>query len=184
MSFLNQKKKVVTRINIDRKHQVLENYNLLKDAKNDESEIISDQKILIWNNSKKDRFFDMPFRLIKVLTPKQEIWILTNIFDLSACEIAQVYRRRWDIEVFFRFIKQELNCKHFLAHNQNGLMVYIYMILILAILLILYKTLNSLSGFKFVKINFFRELENEIICDLIKIAGGNPQIFLEKFGLL
>lgn len=183
IEFSQSKKKVVTRIKVDRKHQVLENYNLPEIAENDEGEIISDQKILLWD-SEKNKFFNTPFRLIRISTPKQEIWILTNIFDLSAYEIAQVYRRRWDIEVFFRFIKQELNYKHFLARNQNGLMVYIYMILILAILLILYKTLNSLTGFKFVKIAFFQELENEIICDLIKISGGNPQIFLEKFGLL
>lgn len=183
IKFSESSKQIVARIKVDRKHEVLENYKLSEVIKNNEGKIISDQKILL-RNSKKDNFFDTPFRLIKVLTSEQEIWILTNIFYLNACEIAQIYRRRWDIEVFFRFIKQELNCKHFLARNQNGLMVYIYMILILAILLILYKTLNSLTGFKFVKIAFFQELENEIICDLIKISGGNPQIFLEKFGLL
>ena len=183
IEFDQSKKKIVTRIKVERKHRVLEDYKLSEFSDNGEGQVTSDQKILL-QIPNVDKFFDTPFRLIKVLTPKQEIFILTNIFDLSAYEVAQVYRRRWDIEVFFRFIKQELNCKHFLAHNKNGLMVYIYMILILAILLLLYKTLNSLKGFKFVKIAFFQELENEIICDLIKMSGGNPTIFLEKFGLL
>jgi len=182
ITFDELNKKFVTRIKVDRKHQVLENYKLPDFPDNNEGRIIADQKITLWDKEK-NKFFDIPFRLIKVLTPKQEIWILTNISDLSAYEVAQVYRRRWDIEVFFRFIKQELNCKHFLARNRNGLMVYIYMILILAILLLLYKTLNSLKGFKFVKVAFFRELQNEIICDLIKMSGGDPEIFLKKFGL-
>ena len=113
ITFDELNKKFVTRIKVDRKHQVLENYKLPDFSDNNEGQIIADQKITLWDNEK-NKFFDIPFRLIKVLTPKQEIWILTNIFDLSAYEVAQVYRRRWDIEVFFRFIKQELNCKHFL----------------------------------------------------------------------
>ena len=47
---------------------------------------------------------DTPLRLIVVKTKTEqpkEFWFVTNDFSLSAKEVAQAYRRRWDIEVFF-----------------------------------------------------------------------------------
>ena len=38
---------------------------------------------------------------------ENDICFITNDFDLSPLEIAEAYRRRWDIEVFFRFLKQD-----------------------------------------------------------------------------
>lgn len=172
----------VTRIKLDRTYKILETY-FLKDSGVSPGTILSDQKIIL-RNDKKERYFDTPFRLITVqnITGKEELRLLTNSLTLSAEEVAEVYRRRWEIEVFFKFIKQELNLKHFLARNINGLMVYIYTILIFSILLLIYKVKNSLSGFKFVKWDFFHELEAEIISDIVVICGGNPTIFLEKYG--
>ncbi len=41
-------------------------------------------------------------RLIKMLNKEgNELWFLTNLFDMSSLDIAELYRRRWDIEVFF-----------------------------------------------------------------------------------
>ena len=45
-------------------------------------------------------------------------------------EVAEIYRRRWDIEVFFRFLKQELSFSHFLSVNENSMQVILYMTLI------------------------------------------------------
>lgn len=172
----------VTRARVNRKHKVIEINSKLIEPSDD---IISDEIIVLKNKTTK-QFFSEKLRLVKVFqkSSTEELWLLTNIFDLSPQEISKIYQRRWDIEVLFRFIKQELNLKHFLARNMNGMMVYIYMILIMAILLLMYKTANSLVGYKLAKIDFFQEIENEIICDLIRVSGGNPNIFLERFGLL
>ena len=45
----------------------------------------------------------------------QRILVLTNDFELSAKDIADYYKKRWDIEVFFRFLKQELNLSHLVS---------------------------------------------------------------------
>jgi IS4 transposase len=66
------------------------------------------------------------FRLVIVESKAEEgkeYWFLTNDFECSAKEIAQAYRRRWDIEVFFRFLKQELNVSHPASLNKNGTQV-------------------------------------------------------------
>jgi len=176
----NSEAMFVTRIKVGRKHEVLETY--YEQSAPNIGSVISDQSVVLWNVSS-EIFFSVPFRLIKVLGNQNiEIWILTNIFTMPAEEITEIYRRRWDIEVLFRFIKQELNLKHFLARNLNGLRAYMYMILIMSILLLMYKTANSLTGFKFVKIAFFQDIENAIICDLITVSGGNPAIFLKRVG--
>ena len=52
---------------------------------------------------------------------ENRICFITNDMELPAKEIAEIYRRRWDIEVFFRFLKQELSFSHFLSVNENGL---------------------------------------------------------------
>ncbi|MGL9726051.1 MAG: transposase [Wolbachia sp.] len=50
-----------------------------------------------------------------------EIWFLANLFEMPAYEVTELYRRRWDIKVFFKFIKQNLGYKHFLSHTMNGM---------------------------------------------------------------
>ena len=69
------------------------------------------------------------FRLITV----EQGWrnIVVSDMDLDAEVITEFYRSRWAIEVFFRFVKQELNFSHFMSTNQNGIKIILYMILIL-----------------------------------------------------
>lgn len=69
---------------------------------------------------------DGHFRLVVVESKAQAGKIfrfLTRDFACSAKEIAQAYRRRWDIEIFFRFLKQELNVSHPVSLNRNGMQV-------------------------------------------------------------
>jgi IS4 transposase len=67
-------------------------------------------------------------------------------------EIAEIYRQRWDIEVFFRYLKQNLNLKHIVSRNENAIKVMLYMTLILSILIIVYKKKNKISSYKIAKL--------------------------------
>ena len=93
---------------------------------------------------------------------------------MTSIEIADAYKLRWDIEVFFKFLKQNLQFKHFITHNLNGMMVYVYSILIAAILFIIFKHQNKLTGFKIPLLQFTLEIEKEIIRDLVILCGGDP----------
>ncbi|WP_425386687.1 transposase [Wolbachia endosymbiont (group A) of Barypeithes pellucidus] len=79
---------------------------------------------------------------------------------MPAYEVTELYRRRWDIEVFFKFIKQNLGYKHFLSHAMNGIKVYIYMIIITALLFLVYKIRNNLRGFKIALLQFTLDLND------------------------
>ena len=122
---------------------------------------------------------ETPFRLIVAKTKvedSKDFWFITNDFDLSAKEVAQAYRRRWDIEVFFRFIKQELNVSHLVSLNKNGIEVMLYMTLIVAMLILIYKKANKI-GYKTAKRRFKMELRNLAIAMIIVICEGNLDHF-------
>lgn len=127
----------------------------------------------------REEIVDTPFRLIiaKTKTEKpKEFWFITNDFDLSAKEVAQAYRRRWDIEVFFRFIKQELNVSHLVSLNKNGIEVMLYMTLIVAMLILIYKKANQI-GYKTAKRRFKMELRNLAIAMIVVVCEGKLDHF-------
>ncbi len=116
------------------------------------------------------------FRLVVVKNknnPEKVFWFITNDFELTAKEVADYYRRRWDIEVFFRFIKQELNVSHLVSMSKNGIEVMIYMTLIVAMLILIYKKGNNL-GYKTAKRRFVLELRELITAIMITLSGGDP----------
>ena len=65
-------------------------------------------------------------------------WIATNRYDLSAEQIAEAYKLRWDIENFFAWWKRHLKVYHLIARSRHGLMVQILAGLITYLLLAIY----------------------------------------------
>ncbi|MBK5722314.1 transposase [Dysgonomonas sp. Marseille-P4677] len=107
-------------------------------------------------NRWKEELVETPFRLIIAQSkqePNKEFWFISNEFDFPPKAIADAYRRRWDIEVFFRFIKQELNISHLVSLNKNRIEVMLYMTLIVAMLVLIYKHGNGI-GYKTAKRRF------------------------------
>ena len=121
------------------------------------------------------------FRLIQatIKASGDSILFLTNMTTLSPQTITEIYKKRWDIEVLFRFVKQEMNMKHFLSRNENGIQVVMYTTLIAAMLIYIYKAINELDGFKIAKLKFVNELEIEVLKIIVEMCQGNPQ-FLQK----
>ncbi len=79
-------------------------------------------------------------RVVWVQTPKEVLQLVTNLepAELSAAEVALLYRQRWQIELFFRWIKCILGCRHWLAESPEGVAIQVYLALIAALLLQLY----------------------------------------------
>jgi hypothetical protein len=171
--FSNKDIKFVTRIREVSRHEILRSYHVPVNYVVGNLRILSDEKVYLYNKHYKVKRF---FRLIKTVNENNEpLWFLTNEFGVPIDEIIQYYKRRWDIEVFFRFIKQELNFKHFLSTNTNGIKIVLYMTLILAMLILIYKRMNGI-GYKTAKRRFYFELEDEIIRTAIIISGGDPNL--------
>jgi Transposase DDE domain len=119
-----------------------------------------------------------PVRCIEALinTTGETILFITNIESqvLSAADITILYKHRWEIEVFFKFIKQELNFGHLINRSENGIKVMLYCTMIAAILLLTYKELNGLKGYKIMKQKFVHDLEMSLMKDIVFLCGGDP----------
>ncbi|NTS39866.1 IS4 family transposase [Flavisolibacter sp. BT320] len=127
--------------------------------------------------TKREKISRHTYRLIRTTLHDsgEEICFLTNIKDEDAYRIAQWYRERWQIELFFKFLKQHLNFSHLVSRTDNGIKVMLYMTLILATLIQVYKTKNSIGSFKLAKLRFEIDLENDIIQSIVKLCDGNPR---------
>ncbi|MCW2463090.1 transposase [Elizabethkingia anophelis] len=98
----------------------------------DDWEVLKDSKIKLYtgvpiqskrgNRHYQEEKIYTYFRLVVIKNEKtgKEFWFLTKEIELSAKEISDYYKKRWDIEVCFRFMKQELNLSHLVSLNKNG----------------------------------------------------------------
>ena len=94
---------------------------------------------------------------------------LTNHMTLPARTIADIYKERWQIEIFFRFIKQNLKIKHFIGNSKNAVLSQVYVALIAYLLLAYQKFLSKIdlnlqSLVQLIQDNLFKQCE---IIDLI-----------------
>ena len=102
------------------------------------SVVISDRIGLLPQRQAKNRKnpFQAPIREVLVQTEKNEILrIVTNDLKASAQEIADLYKRRWAIELFFRWVKQTLKITRFLGTSENAVRTQIAVALIAFLLL-------------------------------------------------
>ena len=107
------------------------------------SSILSDQ-IIRFTSKKARQTFKHPLRRVVVWDEvnEREIVLLTHHFQFGATTIANIYKDRWEIELFFKALKQNLKIKSFVGTSENALPIQIWTAL-LALLLI--KWLHHLS---------------------------------------
>lgn len=93
--------------------------------------VLSDSKIKFTGPYKRDEYPE-PLRLIKYWDEenKREFTFLTNNFELTALEVAELYRQRWQIELFFKWLKQHLKIKHFYGTSLNAVKIQVYVAII------------------------------------------------------
>jgi transposase len=162
----------VTRLNVNSRYVYLEDVSQPGNRVFRNLTITKDVRVFLYRTG--TNVVEYPFRLLITENEKGKgFWFLTNRFDLSCEEIIDIYKHRWDIEVFFRFLKQELNFRHFISVNENGIRILLYMTLILSMLILIYKKVNGF-GYKTAKRRFAMEFR-DIITDMIVVhCGGDP----------
>ncbi len=81
------------------------------------------------------------YRLVTFLALGETYFIATNRFDLKTHEVIMLYAYRWQVELFFRFIKRTFNALHLWSHDPKGIEIHFHCYLI-AYLLLLYFNQN------------------------------------------
>lgn len=170
----------VTRLNDQTHYRTLEDFPLPQDSQGT-IEVLEDG--LVQLRSKDVHWVKEPFRRIKIMDKEKNksYSFLTTLLELPALEIAHIYKTRWDIEIFFKFIKQYLNARHFLSRNLNGIKVVFYMILIAALLILTFKKINQIESFKIAKRRFLEQLRRAVTYDIILLYQYNPHEFETAF---
>jgi hypothetical protein len=121
----------VTRLKKNVKYRITKKNKVPK-----KSNIISDCKIMIPGYS-----CEQSLRKIIVVSPEtgKRITLLTNNHNWSPATIAAVYKDRWQIELFFKAIKQNLKIKRFYGNSKNAVMTQIWIALIVYLLFYILK---------------------------------------------
>ena len=88
-------------------------------------------------------YLERPVRLVIVRRRKrngelEELWLVTDRLDLDADLVALAYRFRWTVELFFRWFKCILGCRHLLLEDANGVALQAYAALIATLLIVLW----------------------------------------------
>jgi hypothetical protein len=124
----------ITRIEAQSRSEELLANGLAKPIETATLTIVSDSWAYLFSSNGKAKH---PLRLIRayIKSSGEELLFITNIADLSAEMITMLYKKRWDIEVFFKFLKQELNFSHLVNRSENGIKVMFYATMIAAVLL-------------------------------------------------
>ena len=102
--------------------------------------------LVVWlGGDKSGEVLKKPVRVVEVETEKinsqgePEILLLaTDRMDLDAELVALGYRFRWSVELFFRWLKCILGCRHLLSHSQNGVTIQVYLAIIASLLISLW----------------------------------------------
>ena len=92
--------------------------------------------------------YENPLRRITIARPEhdQPLLLATNDLVSPASVIAQRYKDRWGIELFFKWIKQHLKIKAFLGRSENAVRIQILTALITYLLLAIYRTTQNYGG--------------------------------------
>ena len=120
-----------------------------------------------------------PLRYIKYLDPKTKktLFFLTNNFDLSATIIADIYKARWQIELFFKWIKQHLRIKNFFGTSENAVKTQIWIAVatyvLVAILKKQYQVEHSL--YKILQVLSVMQFEKVPVDQLLRDLDKNPE---------
>ena len=111
-----------------------------------------------------------PVREVRVeLDTGKVLRLVTNDLDAPAEEIADLYRRRWAIELFFRWVKQTLKIKHFLGTSENAVRIQIAVALIAFLLLRLAQPASTIrSPLAFARLVRANIMHRRWIHDLLK----------------
>ncbi len=148
-------------------------YTVVGQHKSDKKKNILSDEIISLTGLNQQKAYPGNLRLIKFKDPetKKIFSFLTNNFILSAATIAAIYKARWQIEVFFKWIKQNLKIKTFLGTSKNAVLtqVWIAMCYFLLLAYFKYQTKYKYSLFYLHRIIRATILERFSLIDLLNL---------------
>jgi putative transposase len=155
----------VTRSKINMRYRVVKRNKVVKG-----SGVNCDQHIELV--SQKGQLYKGQLRRVGYKDPEtgKQYHYITNHFKLSAKTIADIYKQRWQIELFFKWIKQNLKIKSFIGTSNNAVMTQIWIAMCTYLLIHYFKWKNSLtqSALEIIRLLHMNWFERRDIIELFK----------------
>ena len=133
--------------------------------------VLKDKIICLKNEASKSKY---PGKLRRVSVwdeeNKQVIELITNQFNWSPNTIEELYKSRWQVEIFFRDIKQLLHIKSFIGTSENAVMIQIWTALITILILKALKVQSQFGWYlsnlvAFIRLNLFLKIDLQLWLD-------------------
>ena len=165
----------ITRAKSSMDFSVIEsNFNI--DAR---SGLLTDRTVVL-NGYKSKKLYPEPLRLVEYYDADKEVELvfLTNNFEVSALEIARLYRHRWQIEVFFKWIKQNLVIKSLWGQSENAVNIHIWIAICtyLVVALVKHTLKSTLSIYEIMQILGISAFDKTPLNDLLTENQKNQNI--------
>ena len=113
----------------------------------DKSTGVQCDQVIVLNGLHVSKTYPQPLRRIRYLDPEshKRLVFLTNNFELPALTIATLYRCRWQVELFFKWVKQHLRIKKFFGNSENAVKTQIWIAISTYVLVLIIKKQLGLS---------------------------------------
>lgn len=165
----------VTRAKSPLKYQVIEqNFNI------DQTTGLRSDRTIALTVAKSKRLYPDQLRLVEYYDTEKDLllFFLSNNFEVSALEIARLYKNRWQIEVFFKWIKQNLVIKKLWGHSENAVKIHIWTA-ICAYLIVAYMKhalKSNYSIYEIMQILSVSAFDKTPVLDLLTISQVNQNV--------
>lgn len=171
----------ITRAKVSLDYSVVEsNFNI------DEYTGLRSDNTIILNGYKSSRLYPEVLRLIEYFDKENEVMLtfLSNNLEVSALEIARLYRNRWQIEIFFKWIKQNLTIKKLWGHSENAVNIHIWVAIstYLIVAHVKYSLKSTLSIYEIMQILGISAFDKTPVKELLTDFQNN-QNFKEQIDL-
>ena len=102
-------------------------YRIIETMDTNEDGILADQLVMLTGH-KSSRLYPKPLRIVQYRDAEtnEELTFMSNNMDISALNIANIYRNRWQIEVFFKWIKQNMTVKRMWGYSENAVRIHLW----------------------------------------------------------
>jgi len=173
----------VTRAKSPLKYEVMEqNFNI------DQTTGLRSDRTIALTVAKSKRLYPDQLRLVEYYDMEKDLLLvfLSNNFDVSALEIARLYKNRWQIEVFFKWIKQNLVIKKLWGHSPNAVRIHIWTAICTYLIVAYMKHAlkSNYSIYEIIQILSVSVFDKTHVRDLLAISQVNQNVKEQQYDIM
>ena len=172
----------VTRAKSTLKYTIIEqNFNI------DEAAGLRADKTIELTIVKSKKLYPKKLRLVEFYDVEKDNYLvfMTNNFEVTALEVCLIYKNRWQIETFFKWVKQNLVIKKLWGHSQNAVKIHIWVVICTYLIVALVKksVKSDLSIYQIMQILSISAFDKTPISELLSDFQNNQNVNEQQYNI-